>query len=127
MRYLQLAVPCIALTAFAGIAAGALRSGQESAPAPDYVTTSPSDVIALAKTDRLPLAPTAAIDDRWLAPVAEKVAYSDPVAQVPLPQMEPKKLTLNKSAKIVHPRDVCARHHMRKQITRGGRSWRCRR
>ena len=33
----------------------------------------------------------------------------------------------HRSARVALRTDVCARHGMHKQITRGGRSWRCRR
>jgi len=48
----------------------------------------------------------------------------------PMPQARPQP---EKQPEKVHPRatrresNVCTRHGMRKQVTRGGRSWRCRR
>lgn len=57
-----------------------------------------------------------------------------------LPAVQPGAVVPTKEAPLIHPRpipgirtrkvaslDICQRHGMVKQITRGGRSWRCRR
>jgi len=48
---------------------------------------------------------------------------------VPVPRQRPEVATkTQKVSRIVfRPKDVCARHGMHKEITRGGKSWRCRR
>jgi hypothetical protein len=119
MRHRLLILSAALWCAF-GIAAGTMRSAEETAPAPLLESPEPVLVEILAKADRLPLAPALAITDRWLDAPAER---SDELVLV-TPQIDPRKLT---SPAKPRRRDVCARHGMHKQITRGGRSWRCRR
>jgi hypothetical protein len=100
-----------------------MRSAEETAPAPLLESPEPVLVEILAKADRLPLAPadpTAILAKAFAdqAPVptpAELVAESQPRNSIAI------------QLRATRPTDVCTRHGMRKQITRGGRSWRCRR
>jgi hypothetical protein len=111
-----------ALWCVAGITAGIVRTIQETAPAPAAESPAPVLVEILAKADRLPLVPARTVAERWYTPPPPERADELEIE----PQMEPRKLTRH-SRHLDHPRDVCARHGLRKVITRGGRSWRCRR
>jgi hypothetical protein len=89
-----------------------------------------------------PLPQGGAFQERWAGDaVAATKADREPLrapAEEP-PQIEPEKLTRVAQATAVDiqpvraearrrpERNVCTRHGMRKVVTRGGRSWRCRR
>jgi hypothetical protein len=122
----RLIIASAALWCVAGISAGIMRSTQENAPAPAAESDEPVITEILAKGDRLPLAPVQAITDRWLDAPAER---ADELRLVE-PQVVPAKggvIQLRRVAPLHAPRDICTRHGMHKVITRGGRSWRCRR
>ena len=111
-----------ALWCVAGITAGTLRSVEDTAPPP--AAESPGTV--LAKADRLPLIPREAITDRWPA-LSQEPAAVTAAARID----EPQTVGTTASVRRHHPRpvehNICTRHGMHKVITRGGRSWRCRR
>jgi hypothetical protein len=73
---------------------------------------------ALPKADRLPL------------PVPEFVAEGPPApaaADGPPPAFIRPAVETDRRPHRIPARDVCSRHGMRKVVTRGGKSWRCRR
>lgn len=119
----RLIIASAALWCVAGISAGIMRSSQENAQAPAAESGEPVITEILAKGDRLPLAPVQAITDRWLDAPAER---ADELVLAPAPgaaiRLPPTAIRLQSK-----PRDICTRHGMHKVITRGGRSWRCRR
>ena len=73
---------------------------------------------------------------RWLPvgdlPPAVEVRHvveqeRDVTGTVPVPTSSPSSSARHRPARKVGRLDVCARHGMRKQITRRGKSWRCKR
>jgi len=58
---------------------------------------------------------------------AEPAVYIEPAEQVATAEPMPRPRPAIKPKVIFRPMDVCRRHGMTKQITRGGKSWRCRR
>ena len=118
-----------ALWCVAGITAGTLRTVEDIAPPP----AAESPVAILAKADRLPLIPREAITDRWPA-LSQEPAAVRAAARTDEPQTVAATVSAGRphirnvrKIRIADRADVCARHGMRKVITRGGRSWRCRR
>jgi hypothetical protein len=108
--------------ALSGIVTGALMRGDEPAPAMAMASLEPKfedrwedpELAALMKQDRLPVKALSGT-----APVAVEVAV--------VRTDEPKTARTTVSVRRHHrERDICSRHNMRKQITRGGKSWRCR-
>jgi hypothetical protein len=115
--------------AAAGIAAGTLRTTQETAPAPALESTGPVLAAIELKADREPLAPQGKILDRW-PELATALVVQDPPAPVTVeeaavwPQLEPKKLTRHRQAGD----RVCGargRHWYTRR--HGWRYWRCNR
>ena len=102
---------------------------------PPRVTMPVEPVSSTPKSDRLVL-----FDRRWdtMPAVAE-------IRTIPLERPEPPPLPVRpeiepepdrprhhhhveqREQREEHPTNVCERHHMHKEYTRGGRSWRCRR
>lgn len=128
MLFTRLTIVSAALWCAAGIAAGITRSMQETAQAPaaESAEVLADDIVAMPKADRLPLPPA-----EPMALLAK--AYADrQMVEAPAPVTVvridgPQTVGTTVSVRRHHPTDVCARHGMRKVITRGGRSWRCRR
>lgn len=58
---------------------------------------------------------------------AEPAVYVEPAEQVVAAEPMPKPRPAIRPKIVFRPKDICARHGMHKQITRGGKSWRCRR
>jgi len=58
---------------------------------------------------------------------AEPAVYIEPAEQVASAEPMPRPRPVVRSKVIFRSTNVCRRHGMTKQITRGGKSWRCRR
>jgi hypothetical protein len=119
-----------AAMALAGIVAGALAGGRQpvaSAPVaakPEFgsrwESLSADEEPLLKKSDRLALA------DANAAPIRSERVVPSPSPAKPLIMVQ-----TADDERPVSPRhrrlDVCERHGMRRVVTHGGRSWRCRR
>lgn len=66
--------------------------------------------------------PVRTITIRPVIPAVHVETAEQDVAEVPLPQPRPKI-----KPRPIRVADICTRHGMHKQVTRGGKSWRCRR
>ena len=109
---------------------------------PPAATSPPTPFVVAVRT--IPMFPELAFDDRWRVPAAPQTEpqaatpQADAADQRPVqrrsdpdpePEPEPRKV------RHVHHHhhhaesrgNVCTRHGMHKVITRGGKSWRCRR
>jgi hypothetical protein len=121
----RMLIASAALWCVAGITAGIVRTSQETAPPAAAESAEPVLVEILAKTDRLPVAPARAIVDRWYQP--PPVERSDELLVEQKAEPATHRLQSNYRRRQLKPVDICARHGMHKVITKGGRSWRCRR
>jgi hypothetical protein len=125
-----------AFWAIAGITAGTIRSVQNDAPAslpesPEIVLTEIS-----TKGDRLPLPPkdpyavlAAAFSDHRVAdelPPLTPAETDPPAAAARTDVLKTVGATVSARRHQIET-DVCTRHGMHKVVTRGGKSWRCRR
>jgi hypothetical protein len=121
MSALKLAFGSAALCSMMLIAASERdppRPRQATDPITERWIPEPSEPEPLRKADRLALPPVSADGPAMVVPA---------VAPLLLPASldDPKPA---RTGKRRHPGgDVCSRHGMRKAITRGGKSWRCRR
>jgi hypothetical protein len=86
---------------------------------PDAITDRWPEPEPLRKTDRLALPPVPAGGPAMVVP-----AVAPPL--LPAPHDDPKPARTERRHRHASG-DVCTRHGMRKVVTRGGRSWRCRR
>ena len=119
--------------------AGYTRPSNLNEQHPRRVVMPPEPVTSTPKTDRL-----APFDERWdrLPTVAEirtiplekpsppPLPLVQPEDQVPEGEPEPKHRRRHadeREKREERPKNVCERHHLRKVVTNGGRSWRCRR
>lgn len=121
--------------ALTGIIA-AMVSGMRGEPAPSPTVTAavakpvfaerfevPDDFPMLRKTDRLPLPNVITGEPTQTVATARPDQVEKPTEKKPVEK--PHGRTMTAEREVEH--DVCARHHMHKVITHGGRSWRCRR
>jgi hypothetical protein len=105
------------------VAAMLARATENNAPPPTAVDP-PAPFVVTVRT--IPIIPEAAFADRWQVPAP--IPAPAPAAES---QQFPIKLTPAPRQAEAHAerseRDICTRHRMHKVITRGGKSWRCRR
>jgi hypothetical protein len=125
--------------ALSGIVAAMISGSRGPAPAaPAPVVTkavfaerfdAPNEWPLLKKTDRLPLPVVKPPEPAPVpAPVPVLVTENDePVEQIAQPVAHRHHHHVVEHAEHEHESNICTRHHLRKVITRGGRSWRCRR
>jgi hypothetical protein len=110
----------------AGITTGVVQRSHEIAQ--EAAAESPEPVITeiLAKGDRLPLAPMQSISDRWYTPPpverSQELLVDEPIGNSPTSPLH-----LPSAHRADRHSDVCTRHGMHRVVTRGGRSWRCKR
>jgi hypothetical protein len=94
---------------------------------PPRVVMPPEPVSSTPKADRLSLFDTRFAQVRMIP--LEKPASPPPTVR---PESEPEPEHQHRHVeqhdeRDVRPKNVCEHHHMHKEVTRGGRSWRCRR
>jgi hypothetical protein len=121
--------------ALSGILAAMASGMREPTPAPAPVATAvakpvfaerfdvPNEPAVLKKADRLKIEQPVPVATSDPVPVkTESIVLARPDQPVEVKPVARKKTT---KREVRH--DVCTRHHMHKVVTRGGRSWRCRR
>jgi len=105
---------------------------------PARVVMPPEPVVAMPKSDRLAL-----FDARWdrmptaaairVIPIEQPASPPAPPSRVraespsPEPEADPEPKRRHRQEREHRHGDICERHAMHKEYTRGGRSWRCRR
>jgi len=117
------------------LAGHSLPAGAPAERHPARVVMSPEPVVSTPKSDRLAL-----FDKRWdqMPTVAEirtiplerpeppPLPMVRPEGKDPEPDPEPEPKRRHRQEREHRHRDICERHNMHKEFTRGGRSWRCR-
>jgi hypothetical protein len=122
----KLAAASAALWCAGWLAAAIGHFSQNSAPLPAPADP-PQPFAVVVRT--IPMIPEMPFDDRWQAPAPAMqqagIAEEDkPIPDHPKPaKIKPKHVERHAESRG----NICTRHHMRKVITRGGKSWRCRR